>query len=363
MKNKIVKLSPLVVACAIASTPVLAEDKMSVHGQINVSLDSSSITPKTGKDIVLDRQEGTELKSNASRLGFSGSLDTTLENTKMIYKADMQYGVVGNNSDGAEDTGAGQLFLRDAFAGLNNKQYGKLQMGRLTVGYKSSYTAIDPWTDHTLQMRQSGQQGASNLTANYFNNAVSYTSPNFNGFSINAHYSFLADKNPEALHNAGKLKDLTGGSASGFGFKYKNGGLRFTADTLSLDSENDPGKTDASKAKNGSALASTIQYKFGSGTTLAAMYEDVKGINLGENMFAIVSQKVGQYGLVTAGYGTNLASKDNAYSKTDDSTVMNVGAKYFLTKKSALLVGYNKYERGVEDSSTFTMGVDIKFGY
>jgi predicted porin len=366
MKNTMFKLSPLIVACSMASAPVAAEDKLSVHGQLNVSADYSDITALPGKDNVLGRMEGTDLKSNASRFGFSGALDTTLGKTKLIYKADVQYSAVGNNGDGAGDAGNDdKLFLRDAFAGLKHKKYGKLQMGRFTVGYKSSYVKIDPWTDHTLQMRQSGQQGASNLNSNYFNYAVGYTSPKWKGFSINGHYSVLADDNLDSLHNSGKLKDMKGGSAGGVGLKFTNGGLRLTADMLNLDSKNDPGKTDPTKAKNGTAYSMTAQYKFSSGTTLAGMYENVKDVNLGENMFAIVSQKIGKYGLVTAGYGTNLASNDNAYTvKNDnDSSSISVGAKYFLTKKSALIAGYNNYERGKEKSSTFTVGIDAKFGY
>lgn len=354
MKNKIIKLSPLVVACALASTGAMAEDKVSAYGQARVSLDSSSLTATDGD--VLGRKEGTTFKSNSSRIGLKGSLDTNLDDTKMIYKAEFQY-------DFADDNDTGSLKFRDAFAGLKSKQYGKIQMGRLTVGYKSSYTKIDPWTDHTLQMREKGQQGASDLYSNYFNNAVSYTSPNFNGVSVNAFYSFFNDEATIQLHNAGKLKDFKGGSASGFGVKYKAGGLRLTADSLTLDAKADPADDPTLKTKNGTALAATAQYKFDSGTTLAGLYEDVTDINLGENMFVIVTQKVGQHGVVTAGYGTNIAGKNNLYSAKDDSTNMNVGAKYFLNKKSALILGYNKYERGDEDSSTFTMGVDIKFGY
>lgn len=361
MRNTMFKLSPLVMACALAATPVMAEDKMSVHGQLNVSADHSNITPLSGKNDVLGRMEGTELKSNASRFGFSGSLDTSLANTKMIYKADVEYSAVGENKDAQRDA----LFLRDAFAGLKHKKYGKVQMGRFTVGYKSSYVKIDPWTDHTLQMRQSGQQGASNLNSNYFNYAVGYTSPKWNGFSVNGHYSVLADESLDSLNNSGKLKDLRGGSAGGAGLKYSKSGLRLTADVLNLDSKNNPGESDPTKAKNGTAYSMTAQYKFSSGTTLAGMYENVKDINLGENMFAIVSQKIGKHGLVTAGYGTNLASNDNAYTvKNDhDSSSISVGAKYFLTKHSALIAGYNNYERGEEKSSTFTVGIDAKFGY
>ncbi|MBO1927259.1 porin [Thiomicrorhabdus sp. 6S2-11] len=339
---------------ALCSTPVMAEDVMKFYGQANISLDNSDAKGP-------GRTEGTELKSNASRFGLKGSLDTTLANTSLIYQLEAEYKTVGENGDAATDPN--QIYVREAYTGLNNKQFGKFRMGRLTTGYKSSYTKIDPWTDHVLQARQSGQQGASNLNSNYFNYAVEYVTPKFNGIQLNAHYSFLSDANTSALHNSGKLAAMEGGSASGFGVKYSKDGLRLTADYMNLESDNNPGATSATAARNGSSMQFTVQYKLGSGTTLAGLYEDATDINLGENIFAIVSQKIGKNGLLTASYGVNKASSDNAYSQTEDASTIGLGGKYMLTKKSAFVLGWSRYERGVEEVSTFTVGIDAKFGY
>ena len=344
-------------ATAFMTPHAMAEDVMKFYGQANISIDNSDANGP-------GRTEGTELKSNASRIGMMGSLDTTLENTQLIYKMEIEYKTVGNNGDGAgPGDDSNQIYAREAFTGLKNKQYGKIRLGRFTTGYKSSYTKIDPWTDHVLQARQSGQQGASNLNANYFNYAVDYTTPKFNGFQLNAHYSFLGDNSDDALHNSGKLKDLTGGSASGFGVKYNHEGLRLTADYMNIDSDNDPGATNPTKAHNGSAHKITAQYKMGSGTTFAGLYEDVTDINLGENIWAIVKQKVGKNGMVSLSYGINRASEDNAYHKTEDAKTLGLGAKYKLTKKSALIAGFSSFDRGGEEVKTFTLGIDAKFGY
>lgn len=359
MNNKILlKLTPIALACA-AISQVQAEDTMKFYGQANISFDSSSVDYGTNTAMV-GRTEGGEFKSNASRFGMKGSLDTTLENTSLIYQLEAEYKTVGENGDKAGDDNS--IYAREAYAGLKNKKFGKIRMGRLTTGYKSSYTAIDPWTDHVLQARQSGQQGASNLDANYFNSTIEYVSPKMNGFEVNAHYSVLSDGSTTTdIHNSGKLAGLTGGSASGFGVKYTNGGLRLTADTITLDSDNDP--TSLTSAQNGSSNQFTAQYKFGSGTTLAGLYEDATGVNLGKNVFMIASQKVGKNGLLTASYGLNEAGKDNAYSKTDDATTIGLGGKYMLTKKSAIIAGWSQHERGNDNATTFTLGIDAKFGY
>lgn len=360
MFNKTLLISAM--SAAFIAPQAMAEDVMKVYGQANLSYDSSSIAGTATK--LVGRTEGGEFKSNASRLGLMGSLDTTLSNTALIYQLEAEYKTVGDNGIDKDNPDDATIYVREAYAGLKSKDYGKVRMGRLTVGYKSSYTAIDPWTDHVLQARQGGQQGASNLNANYFNSTIEYVSPNFNGIELNAHYSALSDDSTNiGLHNSGKLADMKGGSATGFGVKYTNGGLRLTADTITLDSDNNPGATNATKAKNGTSNQFTAQYKFGSGTTVAALYEDATGINLGKNIFAVVSQKVGKNGLLTASYGMNEASKDNAYSTTDDATTIGLGGKYMLTKKSAIFAGWTKHERGTKDATTFTVGIDAKFGY
>ncbi|MDX1351469.1 MAG: porin [Thiomicrorhabdus sp.] len=357
MFNKTLLISAM--SAALMAPQVMAEDVMKVYGQANISYDSSSVDYGTNTTMV-GRTEGGEFKSNASRLGLMGSLDTTLANTSLIYKLEAEYITVGENGDKATDNES--IYAREAFVGLKSKDYGKIRMGRLTVGYKSSYVAIDPWTDHVLQARQSGQQGASNLNSNYFNSTIEYVSPKFNGIEFNVNHSVLSDASTAVdIHNSGKLASLTGGSATGFGVKYTNGGLRLTADTITLDSDNDP--SSATGAQNGSSNQFTAQYKFGSGTTLAGLYEDATGINLGMNKFAIVSQKVGKNGLLTASYGVNEAGSDNAYSKTDDGTTIGIGGKYMLTKKSALIAGWSKHERGSDEATTFTLGIDAKFGY
>jgi len=360
MKNTILKLTPIAIACSMAFTHAHAEDVMKFYGQANISYDSSSVDYGS-KTTMVGRTEGGEFKSNASRLGMKGSLDTTIADTSLIYQLEAEYKTVGENGDKADDKES--IYVREAYAGLKSKDYGKIRMGRLTVGYKSSYTAIDPWTDHILQARQSGQQGASSLNSNYFNSTAEYVSPKFSGVQLNAHYSALSDSSSgTGLHNSGKIADMTGGSASGFGVKYTNGGLRLTADSLTIDSDNNLGETDPTKAKNGTAQQVTAQYKFGSGTTLAGLYEDVSDLNLGTNTFAIVSQKMGKNGMVSASYGVNQGDSSSVYG-TDDGTTIGLGGKYKLTKKSALIAGWSKHERGDYNASTFTVGIDAKFGY
>ena len=324
----------------------VSDDIFKVFGQVNVSVDSSSAD---GPGV----QEGKRIKSNASRLGMMGSMDTTLGDVKLIYKAAIQYESSGENNQ--------DVLFRDAYVGLKDKKYGQLRLGRLTTGYKSSYTKIDPWTDHILQARQSGQQGASNLNSNYFNNAIDYTSPKLNGVQLNAFYSFLEDNSSLRLHNSGKLVSYIGGDAYGLGVKYFLGGLRLTADVIDINADTTGSLT------NGMAKKIGAQYKFKNGLSVAGHYEDVTELKLGTNIWGIASYKVGKNGLLTAGYGTNTGDvSDNVYTSSTkgDADTWNIGGKYKLTKKSSLIVGFNSFDReGGDDAQTFTIGVDSKFGY
>ncbi|MFK5891635.1 MAG: hypothetical protein QM504_00260, partial [Pseudomonadota bacterium] len=87
----------------------------------------------------------------------------------------------------------------------------------------------------------------------------------------------------------------------------------------------------------------------------------------GKNIWGITSFKIGKNGLVTAGYGVNTGDvNDNVYmsSTKGDASTWNVGGKYKLTKKSSLIIGFNSFDRdGGDDTETFTVGIDSKFGY
>lgn len=344
--KKTVVLAAVMAAASCQQIMANEADGLKVVGKVNVSVDNASEKGPGAK-------EGTSFKSNASRLGVLGSMKTDLEDTSLIYKAVLQYEAVGENDQ--------DVLFRDAFIGLKSKTVGTVRLGRLTTGYKSSYTKIDPWTDHVLQARQSGQQGASNLNSNYFNNAIDYTSPKWNGFQFNAFVSMLEDASSSRLHNSGKLVAFTGGDANGVGVKYTTKNLRLTADVLDINADSTGSLT------NGSASKVGVQYKLSNGLTLAGHYEDVTDLMLGTNYWVHASYKVGKSGLVTASYGINEGDpSDNVYTSTTkgDADTFSIGGKYKLNKRADLIAGYNSHERdGGDDADTITVGIDMKFGY
>jgi len=315
----------IAITAVLVSTSALSAGKTEVYGQLSLSVDSTSVSgagltanQANGTDAFVGRNKGTGVRSNASRLGVKGFQDTRLTDTQMIYTAEIEYSGSGETRAATNLTNNDNtLFVREAFAGLKGKNWGQVRIGRLTTGYKKSYVGVDPWTDHVLQARQGGVQGVSSLNANYFNNAIEYESPSFNGFSFNAFASSMTDNSSEQLHNAGVLALYKGGSATGAGVKYVTGGLRLTADMLTLNADEAKSKATTAtfgangQVKNGTATQLTAKYKFGNGFGLGGIYEDAKGINQGVNNFVLASQDIGKDFTVTASYGLNQGDSSN----------------------------------------------------
>jgi predicted porin len=379
MKKSYLTLSGAI-AIALLSTSSFAEGKTEVYGELRLSVDSTSFSgsgltaSQAAGTAFVGRNSGTTVRSNATRLGVKGFQDTKLTDTQMIYQAEMEYSGSGESkASGSTDATVidNTIFVREAFAGLKSNTWGQIRIGRLTTGYKKSYVGIDPWTDHVLQARQGGVQGVSSLNSNYFNNAVEYESPSFNGFSFNAFASSMTDNSSEQLQNAGVLARYKGGSATGVGVKYAIGNLNLTADVLTLNADEAKSKATTAtfgangQVKNGTSSQFTAKYKFGNGFGLGGIYEDATGINQGVNNFAIATQDIGKDFMVSASYGLNRGDNSNVYGKKDGTT-MNLAGLYKLTDKSILFAGYSVHNRDTDaalkrEAGTFTVGIDAKF--
>jgi predicted porin len=383
-KSTLLKLTPVALACLTAMSAVQAEDVHKVFGQVNISMDNTSVSgsgltanQESGKDAFVGRNQGTGFKSNASRIGVMGSMDTGLYDARVTYLAELEYTTVGNNKEDATKAND-PIFAREASVGLNSKNAGHIRMGRLTTQYKANYAAIDPWTDHVLEARNGGQQGASNLTANYFNNAIEYRSPSFGGVDFSAFYSVMHDSSEQRMHNAGQLAGFIGGDANGFGVRYKKDGITVAVDTINLNADEAVSGTTVSgiytttnafnldkRNKNGAATKLTAEYKTKT-YSLGGHYEDAAGINHGVNTFAVGTYTIGNT-MLTASYGVNQGDKKSVYGEKDGTT-MGVGAKYKLNKTANLIAGYSTHSRDTNaglsrEAGTFTLGIDAKFGY
>ncbi len=314
-----------------------------VYGQARVSADNRSGDWPSGQD-------GTEIVSNASRLGVKGEIDTNIADTAMIYQLEIQYETAG-------ETDADEFSFREGYAGLKGG-WGKMRMGRLSTGYKSTGTKIDPWTDNAPQARSGGRQGMSELHSNYFNNAVEYVTPKlFEGFTANGWFSTRFDDSDDRMHNAGALTNFRGGDAGGIGVKYEAGPVFVGIDWLDINADT----ITSSAVSNGDAWQIGARYKVLDDLSFAAMYEDAKGIDLGENYYANAIYRIDKFRLIGA-YGQTDGRVPNG---DDDWSNWSLGVKYDLTKRSELLAAWNRRMNDTDDTDfdTVTVGINAKFGY
>jgi len=322
---------------------------LQAYGQMRVSIDSVDDDTK--------KNDGTDINSNASRIGLKGEFDTALSGTQAIYQAELRYETTDsvNGADGSK-----QVEFREGYAGLKGKKWGKLRLGRLSVAYKNTLTSIDPWNDNIPQSRAGGRQGSSEFHSSYLNSTVDYRSPTFANTYVSVFYATKSDGSTQALHNTGTLKNYIGGNASGVGLKYKTKSLFLAADYMNMDAET-VDTTTKPGLSNGDSWQVAGRFKVG-GFSVAAFYEDVESLGLGKNTYVNGIYKIGNTRVIL-GYGTNT---DNLVYGKDDYSNVSIGAKYDLGKKSELFAAYNNRSNDTTDNkdvASITVGMNIKFGY
>lgn len=166
------------IAAAVISglcVPALAAD-VTIYGRAHLSLDSLD-------DGV---ESGTNVSSNSSRIGFKAS--TKLENN---LEAFMQI-----EQNVRFDEGSGNWASRDSFVGLRG-DFGTVRIGQFDTPLKAVRGKVDMFGDRLGDIRnltRTSTSGATNANiGNVFDerykNGVAYSTPKFNNFSFDLHYT------------------------------------------------------------------------------------------------------------------------------------------------------------------------------
>ncbi len=341
------------------STQAEQSRAIQVYGQARVSLDSRSGNGWGTND-------GTELVSNASRIGVKGEMNTNLADTDVFYLMEVRYetadyvnggpGSAGDPVDPAAQISK-QLEFREGFGGLKGG-WGSLRLGRLQTEYKKTMTTIDPWNDNVPEADKGGLQGASEIHAGYANNAMDYVTPQYFGaLRFNGWYATRFDASDKPIDNTSNLKNMVGGQMWGLGGKWKSGPLFLAADYIKIDAET----INDINLSNGNGWQIAARYSGFGPLSMAAMYEDVEDIGLGRNIMANAIYTIGHYHVIGT-YGQN---RDGRVYGNDDWNNTSLGLKYDLTKSSELLAAWNHNWNDTDslDYDTLTMGINAKFGY
>jgi len=203
-------LSTAIAGVLAGSMAFAANADVTLYGQIDLSIDAVDIDG-AGDDI--------NMNSNFSALGVKGSEDLG-NGLKAIFMAEFQYDSAGlGNTPG---TSAGLTGSRDQWIGLQGG-FGKLRFGGMSTPYKATGAMIDPLWRTAFDSRSlglatnalhggTGDDGHGRMT-----NAVAYDTPDFNGLSAAATYSFNNDCGP-LVTNCANDND-----AYSIGGRYNNG--------------------------------------------------------------------------------------------------------------------------------------------
>lgn len=307
---KLIKNTLALTICSILAQPALAAN-IDIYGRADVSLQSS------------DEGEGkfTEVKSNASRIGFKGThkLNDDLE---VIYKAEFQVDLDGDSDKGDSITD------RNQYVGLKGG-FGEVLLGKNDTMLKQSQGKVDLFSDLNGDIK-SLWKGENRMA-----DTVSYKSPKFNDFRVGVTY--IAEDSIDA--------DDAISVAVFYGDKKLKKSTVYAS--IAMDSE----------VKGYDVVRATVQGKV-SGITLGAIYHTQEKVDGGAEMDGFMVSAKYKMDKVTFKGQYQTADYDGGDSKSGAT----VGADYSLAKSTKLYAFYTSFDMDTgADEDYLAVGIQYKF--
>ena len=297
-------LATSILAAVVA--PVHASN-LDVYGKVNVSLQSS------------DEGDGseTELKSNASRLGFKGEqkLDSGLT---VVYKYEMQVDVTGD-SDKDDNISA-----RNQYIGLKG-EFGQILLGRNDTVFKKSQGKLDLFNDYEADIKNLWKGD------NRLSDSITYYSPKFNGIQLGV--SYILDEEED---------DAATSISATYGDKALKKGKYYAA--IAVDS--DVKGYDATRVVFGTKISEV---------KVAAMYQTQENVETGIDDSGF---------LVNAQYQVGKFNFKGQYQTMEDDNALSIGVDHKLGKSTKAYAWYSTFNFDaidVEDENYLAIGLEHKF--
>jgi len=220
MQKKIIALA----VASLASGAAFAQTNVTVYG-----IADAGYVYSTGSRGYDDFTDGAKLKGNntfsgvqsgllsGSRIGFRGT-EALGNGLSAVFT--LEYSLDIDNNTGIGNNGTGKLNARQQFVGLQSDKLGTVALGRqYAPGYQATVNndafAGALFSPQSFLTAQAGNSITPNSPARW-DNAVTYTSPNWSGFTAKANYGFGEAGTDESTSADGKF---------GIGGNYANGGL------------------------------------------------------------------------------------------------------------------------------------------
>jgi predicted porin len=289
-----------------------------IYGRADVSFQSS------------DSGEGsfTEVKSNASRIGFKGDYVID-ESLTVVYKAEFEVDLDGD----------GDVWkARNQYIGLKGG-FGEVLLGKNDSMLKQSQGKTDLFSDYNGDIKHLW------VGENRLKDTVTYKSPKFSGFQLGATYQ--------------AEDEVDGKDAFSIAAVYGDKKLKKSKVFASVAMDSDV----KGKSKDGAAsgyfdtIRATVQGKL-AGVTLGLMVQNQENIDTGAEMDGV---------MVSAKYTLGAATLKGQYQIADhkdgdDRSGITAGVDYKLAKGTKLYAYYTTFDMDTaNDEDYLAAGIQYKF--
>ncbi|PCI57510.1 MAG: porin [Gammaproteobacteria bacterium] len=329
---KLIKNTLALAICSVIALPTFAakfdvgsDTNLEIYGRADVSMQSSDDGLGGDSD-----GEGsfTEIKSNASRIGFKGDHKLN-DDLKVVFKIEFQVDLDGDSEKGNSITD------RNQYVGLKGG-FGEVLLGINDTVLKQSQGKVDLFSDleGDIKVLWKGE--------NRMSDTLTYKSPKFNGFQLGLTY--VAEDSAENSAEDGMSAAVFYGDK-----KLKKSNI-YAA--IAVDSE----------VKGYDTVRATIQGKV-AGVTLGAIYHTQEKSTDGSNEMDGL--------MVSAKYSIGAATLKGQYQIADydqddvTKTGMTAGVDYKLAKNTKLYAFYTSFDMDSDVSNSdrdyLAAGIQYKF--
>lgn len=344
-------LSAAIIAALAA--PVAAVADTTLYGQVDLSMNAQDIDGAS---------DDINMASNNSRIGIKGSEDLG-GGLSAIFQLEYQV-----DPTGGDTAASGITAGRDQWIGLDGG-FGKVRFGTMSTMYKSTGSLVDPLWDSSLQGRsvgmaselhnRDGSNGEGRAT-----NTIGYDTPDFNGLSAGATYSF--DENCTAASPSPCVDDDDSYSVGG---KYANGPVTAFVDYVTSDrGDSDDAWKVGGKYSFGDA-AVYGQYEVDGG-----LISDLNGAGGSSEIQTGNTTEDADVWMLGGSYALGSATLVAQYGQGDDNNVAADGdngysswtlaGMYNFSKRTMSYAGFNQISEdcaGCGETDTFSVGMRHKF--
>jgi predicted porin len=300
-----------------ATLPAMAAS-VDIYGRADLSVQSS------------DQGEGnfTELKSNASRLGFKGTHSLN-EDLDVVYKAEFEVDMDGD----------GDVFkARNQYIGLRG-MFGEVLLGKNDTMLKQSQGKVDLFSDLNGDIKTlwAGE--------NRLGDSITYKSPKFQSFQLGLTY--ITEDEIDAS-DAFSMALFYGDK------KLKKSKLYAS---VAYDSEVKGKSGDGAVKGNFDILRATVSTKL-AGVTLGLMLQNQEDVATGSEMNGVMASA--KYSIDNLTFKGQLQTAD--YEDSDSRSGITAGIDYKLAKSTKLYAFYTSFDLDSSaDQDYLAAGIQYNF--